>query len=71
MLRSVFRLTQVAYQLSSSPLSLKLNMSYPSTVKAVAIAKTGGFEVIEDMTLPFPEQKPGDVLVKVCIVFKR
>ncbi|ETW86788.1 quinone oxidoreductase 1 [Heterobasidion irregulare TC 32-1] len=40
-------------------------MSYPSTVKAVAIAKTGGFEVIEDMTLPFPEQKPGDVLVKV------
>lgn len=40
-------------------------MTYPSTIKAVGINKTGDVDVIEDLTLPFPEQKPGDLLVKV------
>ncbi|KAI0323067.1 NAD-P-binding protein [Amylostereum chailletii] len=40
-------------------------MSYPATVKAVGINKIGGFEVIEDLTLPFPEVKATDLLIKV------
>lgn len=40
-------------------------MTYPSTIKAVGINKTGDVDVIEDLTLPFPEQKPGELLVKV------
>lgn len=40
-------------------------MPYPSTVKAIGIKETGGFEVIQDLELPFPEVKPTDLLVKV------
>jgi NADPH:quinone reductase len=45
-------------------------MSYPSTVKAVGINKTGGFEVIEDLELPFPEVKPTDFLIKATHSFE-
>lgn len=41
-------------------------MSYPSQIKAVGIHKTGDFDVIEDLALPFPENAPGNVLVKAC-----
>ncbi|TFK56882.1 NAD(P)-binding protein [Heliocybe sulcata] len=40
-------------------------MSYPSTVKAVTISKTGGFDVLEITEQPFPEVTPGSVVVKV------
>lgn len=38
---------------------------FPPTVKAITFAKTGGVEVIEKTELPFPQQGPGDVIVKV------
>ncbi|KAF9257094.1 NAD(P)-binding protein [Marasmius fiardii PR-910] len=37
----------------------------PSTVEAIAIQKTGGYEVIEKITLPFPKVDPGHLVVKV------
>lgn len=40
-------------------------MSLPTTIEAIAISKTGGLEVLEKITLPFPEQKPEDIVVKV------
>lgn len=40
-------------------------MSFPSTVQAIAISKTGGVEVLEKLTVPFPKQEPGDIVVKV------
>jgi NADPH2:quinone reductase len=40
-------------------------MSFPDTVQAITIAKNGGPEVIEKTTIPFPKQKPGDILIKV------
>ncbi|EKM83957.1 hypothetical protein AGABI1DRAFT_110563 [Agaricus bisporus var. burnettii JB137-S8] len=40
-------------------------MSFPSTVEAITIPKVGGVEVIEKTTRPFPEVKPGDVVIKV------
>ncbi|TFY81532.1 hypothetical protein EWM64_g2482 [Hericium alpestre] len=40
-------------------------MPYPTTIRAVGIHKTGDVDVIEDLTLPFPARKPGDILVKV------
>ena len=45
-------------------------MSLPDTVEAIAIGQHGGLEVVEKMTLPFPEQMPDQIVVKVCrIVF--
>ncbi|KAH9835222.1 NAD-P-binding protein [Rhodofomes roseus] len=38
-------------------------MSFPSHIKAVGIHKTGDFDVIENLTLPFPENAPGNVLM--------
>ncbi|KAG7451752.1 NAD(P)-binding protein [Guyanagaster necrorhizus] len=40
-------------------------MSLPTTVDAVAISKTGDFDVIEKATLPFPKVHPEDIVVKV------
>jgi NADPH2:quinone reductase len=40
-------------------------MTFPSTIKAITIAKTGGFEVIEKTELPFPEVALGHIVVKV------
>lgn len=51
---------------STSSHTNTFRMTYPSTIKAVGINKTGDVDVIEDLTLPFPEQKPGELLVKVC-----
>jgi NADPH:quinone reductase len=42
-------------------------MSYPTSIKAVGIRQNGGVEVIQDLELPFPEVKPGDILVKVTL----
>ena len=38
---------------------------FPSTVKALTFAKTGGIEVLEKTERPFPQQGPRDVILKV------
>ncbi|KZT27673.1 NAD(P)-binding protein [Neolentinus lepideus HHB14362 ss-1] len=43
-------------------------MSYPSTVKAVTIAKAGGFDVLEVTEQPFPLVTPESIVVKVDYV---
>lgn len=40
-------------------------MSLPSTIKAIIVPKHGDFDVIELGELPFPEQEPHEILVKV------
>lgn len=40
-------------------------MSFPSTVEAVTIPQNGGVDVIEKKTIPFPDVKPGDIVIKV------
>lgn len=40
-------------------------MTFPSTVQAVAIDKTGGIDVLEKKSLPFPKQEPNHIVVKV------
>lgn len=44
-------------------------MSFPSTVKAITIAKTGDFDVIEKTEIPFPEVAPNHVVIKVRPTF--
>jgi len=39
-------------------------MSYPSHIQAITFAKTGGYEVLEKTTQPFPKIAPGDVVIK-------
>lgn len=40
--------------------------SLPSTIKAIGIRKHGDIDVIEELTdLPFPQQKEGEILIKV------
>jgi hypothetical protein len=41
------------------------NMSFPSKIQAITFAKTGGVDVIEKTEQPFPQQLPGEILVKV------
>ena len=45
-------------------------MSFPATVSAIGINKTGGFEVGEKVEVPFPTQKPNQILVKVSVIVK-
>lgn len=40
-------------------------MSFPETISVIAIDKTGGIEVLEKKTVPFPTQKPGEIVVKI------
>ncbi|PPQ79897.1 hypothetical protein CVT25_002953 [Psilocybe cyanescens] len=40
-------------------------MSLPSTVEAITIPHTGGVEVLEKTTIPFPKVNPGDIVIKV------
>jgi hypothetical protein len=57
------RLSQIARQLSTSAANSR--MTYPTTVKAVGIEKQGGVEEIKDLTVPFPQVKPNELLIKV------
>ena len=41
-------------------------MSFPATVSAIAINETGSFDVIEKLEVPFPQQKPNEIVLKVC-----
>lgn len=38
---------------------------FPATVKAITYSKTGDVDVIEKTDQPFPQQGPGDVILKV------
>ncbi|CCM05971.1 uncharacterized protein FIBRA_08212 [Fibroporia radiculosa] len=40
-------------------------MSLPQTVQAIAISKTGDFDVIEKTGVPFPKRDSGDIVVKM------
>ncbi|KAG6859641.1 hypothetical protein C0995_006348 [Termitomyces sp. Mi166 len=40
-------------------------MSLPTTTDAIIIGKTGGLEVIEKKTIPFPKPEPGSIVIKV------
>lgn len=61
--RLQLRATQLLRHFSTQP-TLRTKMSFPPTVQAITIAKTGGFEVIQKTTQPFPEIAPGHVVVK-------
>ncbi|KAJ3829215.1 hypothetical protein F5880DRAFT_1502544 [Lentinula raphanica] len=39
--------------------------TFPEMIEAFAINKTGGFEVLEKMTMPFPKVQPDHLVVKV------
>ncbi|PFH52349.1 hypothetical protein AMATHDRAFT_57416 [Amanita thiersii Skay4041] len=41
-------------------------MSFPLNVDAITIAKTGGLEVIEKTTIPFPRVDSRDIVIKVA-----
>ena len=41
--------------------------SFPNQIQAIAISKTGGLEVLEKQTVPFPKQEPNQIIVKVCL----
>lgn len=40
-------------------------------MQAIAISKTGGLEVLEKQTVPFPKQEPDQIVVKVSILTSR
>ncbi|THH16361.1 hypothetical protein EUX98_g9311 [Antrodiella citrinella] len=40
-------------------------MSFPKTMQALAYNKTGDVDVLEKMEVPFPEHKPGTIIVKI------
>lgn len=42
-------------------------MAFPATIQALSFSKHGGVEVMEKITVPFPEQDPGSVLIKVSL----
>ncbi|KAI0035144.1 NAD-P-binding protein [Vararia minispora EC-137] len=64
-MRPLVRLSQLARQFSTTLAVHGNSMTYPATVKAVGINKQGGVEEIQDLTLPFPQPKPNELLVKV------
>ncbi|KAG2070944.1 NAD(P)-binding protein [Suillus decipiens] len=55
------RLSTLARQFSTAT----PKMSYPSTIQAITISKTGGPEVIEKRAIPFPEVSPSHLVVKI------
>ncbi|KAI5824571.1 NAD(P)-binding protein [Schizophyllum commune Tattone D] len=40
-------------------------MTLPETIETIAIPKTGGIELLEKVTLPFPKVEPNHIVVKV------
>ncbi|KAK7695089.1 hypothetical protein QCA50_002279 [Cerrena zonata] len=40
-------------------------MSFPSTIQALSFGKTGGVEVMEKITIPFPKQSADSIIVKM------
>ncbi|TFK56883.1 NAD(P)-binding protein [Heliocybe sulcata] len=54
-----------AYNSRSLRLQKRKMSSFPSTIEAITIAKTGDVDVIEKTTQPFPEISPESIVVKV------
>ena len=68
--RAATRNRQLAHHLSSVtpgyPVATTNNMSFPKTIKAIAIDRAGDIDdVLEVKELPFPTPAPGEVLIKV------
>ena len=40
-------------------------MSFPATIQAIGMQKTGDIDVVEQLEVPFPTPKPNEILVKV------
>lgn len=59
--RTQSRLTLLFRHFSVTP----RKMSLPTTTDAITIAKTGGPEVIEKKTIPFPKLDPGSIVIRV------
>lgn len=55
------RLSALARQFSTAT----PKMSYPSTIQAITISKTGGPEVVEKREIPFPKVDPSHLVVKI------
>lgn len=49
----------------STRTAASLSMSFPKSIKAIVVPKHGDVDVIELAEVPFPEQQPGEVLIKV------
>jgi hypothetical protein len=49
----------------------RLMSQLPATIKAITFSKTGGVEVIEKTDQPFPQQRPGDIILKVHAATRR
>ena len=49
---------------TGTPLNRSTTMSFPETMKAIAIDKTGDVDVLEVKTVPFPAPTPGNVIIK-------
>jgi hypothetical protein len=49
------------------PALRRIMSQFPATVKAITFSKTGDIDVIEKTDQPFPQQNPGDVILKVCV----
>ena len=68
--RAATRPRLLAHHLSSSatseyPVATTNNMSFPKTIKAIAIDRAGDIDdVLEVKELPFPTPAPGEVLIK-------
>ncbi|KAF8079186.1 hypothetical protein FPV67DRAFT_1402721 [Lyophyllum atratum] len=59
--RPLSRLTLLSRHFIASP----RKMSLPTTTDAITIAETGGPEVIEKKTIPFPKPDSGSIVIKV------
>ncbi|THG93923.1 hypothetical protein EW026_g7432 [Hermanssonia centrifuga] len=40
-------------------------MSFPSTIQAIGIQKTGDIAVVEKLSVPFPKQEPNQIVIKI------
>ena len=61
-LASPLYLSSVRFKLE---FGIRTMSSFPSTIKAIGCPQNGDVDVIELLELPFPQQKPGEVLIKV------
>jgi hypothetical protein len=48
-------------------LERKMSQGLPNTIKAIVAPEPGGVDKIQQVELPFPEQKPNEIVVKVRV----
>lgn len=44
-----------------------MSQGLPNTIKAIVAPEPGGVDKIQQVELPFPEQKPNEIVVKVRV----